>query len=271
MALTDLEVIMTLSISPFSESMARQLALFEQHRSVMEEAERFKRQVTQMEEFERIRKLATNVQGIEHIRKIAELSEVSNIARSIRAARQQALEHIERFRQTMEIVDRIRRQMMAAVSHDRPTARDKAGASGSGRKSSAKKSAKSSGGDGGGGGGDGDGDGPQRPPSRPRRPQKKHSTAVTKPQTVASRTISPPQFPPTQSQPPSPQTSLSLAHLVILGSLFIVFIAENQIFAIIVFAILALCLTGHSKVVTTLLTSKAIVSWLERICGKDGQ
>lgn len=261
---------MTLSISTLSESMMRDLAVLQQQRSVMEEAQRFQRQVAQLEEVERIRKLVSEAQGIEHIRKLAELSEVSNIARTIRAARQQALDQIERFRQTMEIVDRIRRQMMAVVSHDRPTARHKAGSNGSGRKSSAKKSAKSSGGDGGGGGGDGDGDGPQRPPARPKRPHEKNSTTVTKPQTATPSTISPPQLPVTQS-PPSPQTSLGLAYLVILGALLIVFFAENQVFAIVVFATLALCLTGHSKVVTTLLTSKAILSWLARICGKDSE
>ncbi|TDY36916.1 hypothetical protein C8C89_4827 [Janthinobacterium sp. 75] len=246
---------MNLSISPFQERLMRDLAVFERQRIVIEQAESFQRQAAQLQE-------------VEHIRKIVELSEVSSIYRSIRTARQQVLEHIERTQQAMEIFDRIRRQMMAVASQDRPMARNKAGATGTGRKSSAKKSAKSSGGD--GGGGDGDGDGPQRPPFQTRRPQKKTRTTVTTPQNVAPSTISPPQFPSTPSPPPSPQNSQNIAYFAIFGAILIVLVAENEVFAITVFAILALCLTGHSKVVTTLLTSKAILSLLQRIFGKDG-
>lgn len=259
---------MTLAISSYQERVMRQMEIIERHRSVFEEAQRFQCQFAGIQEVERIRKLAAQAREVEHIRKIVELTEVSAIWKSIQSARQRCLEQIERFQQAMEIVDRVRRQMVT-VSHSRPMARDKAGASGTGRNSAGKKSAKSSGGD--GGGGDSDGDGPHRIRYKKRRPQKKSSTTTTHSPTVAPGTIVPSQSPPTQFPPPPPQNSLGLAYLVILGALLIVLISEEKIYAITVFAILALCLTGNSKVLMKMLTSKALLSQISRLLGKAGE
>ncbi len=270
---------MNLTISPYQISMMRECAAIERHQPALDATMLLRRQLEQIEEMERLRKVATQVQEVERIRKIVELNELSATVKILQSARQRVLE-IERVQQAMEIFDRVRRQM-ATVLHARPTSRNKTGANGFGRTSGSKKSAKSTGGDSGGGDSDGDGEGPHRTRPKKRRPQKNQSTNLTRSPSTAAGGIVPPQspsVPPPQHTPrPSPSPELRRADLI--GYLTVVcfwslaFTAESQttkILAIIVFAIVALSVIGHSDVAKMFLTSKAISTLIARLFGKDG-
>jgi hypothetical protein len=274
MALTNYsEEIMSFSISSTEANMIRAMNeadRLQRQMSAMEEIKRFQRQMSGIEEIERIREIATQIKETEQIRKIVEMTDVCTVWKSCRGAQYQA---IERFQQEMEIVDRIRRQMVT-VSHARPTVRNKAGATGSGRKSSAKKSTKSSGGD---GGSDSDGDGPQHVSTERKRPKKNRKPSPAHSPSIHPGVIVPQQFPsltPHSPPPSSPQSSrielLDFLALLLFWSL--AFTADElitKILAIIVTAIFALCLKGHSDVAKTLLTSKIVSSLIARFSGKD--
>lgn len=277
---------MNLAISPHQTRMMREYAALERQQRELEAVMRLKRQCEQIQEMERLRKLATQVQDVERIRKIVELNEMSATLKILQSARQRVLE-IERVQQAMEIFDRVRRQM-ATVLHARPTSRNKAGSNGAGRTSGGKKSAKSTGGDSGGGDSDGDGEGPHRTRPTKRRPKKNRNTSPTRSPSSAPGAIVPPQFPPVPSQfppvPPShhtprqsPPPELRRADLI--GYLTVVcfwslaFTAESgatKVLAIILFAVVALSVIGHSDVAKMFLTSKAISTLMARLFGKDG-
>lgn len=238
--------------------------------SAMEEIARFQRQISGMEEIERIRKIATQIKETEQIRKIVEMTDACTVWKSFHGAQYKA---IERFQREMEIIDRIRRQMVT-VSHARPIVRNKAGSTGSGRKSSAKKSTKSSGGD---GGSDSDGDGPQHASTERKRPKKNRKPSPAHSPSIPPGVIVPQQFPsPTPHSPSlsSPQSSrielLDFFALLLFWSL--AFTADElitKILAIIVTTIFALCLKGHPDVAKAFLTSKIVSSLIARFSGKD--
>lgn len=189
---------------------------------------------------------------------------------SIHRARQRTLEELDRLHQAMEILSRLRHQA-TSVANERPVLRNKEGAAGNGKKSAAKKSAKSSGGDGGGGGGDSDGDGPQRTRSKKRRPYQNRSTTSEHPPSIPTGESTSPQSPSPQSPSPLPrQRRDPITYLSLLGALYIAVTAQNEEMGIIVFAIIALCVTGHSDVAKTALTSKAMTNLIARWSGKGG-
>jgi len=114
------------------------------------------RMLRQIEEIARFEKQIEAVRQVEELKKYA-----SGVWNAINETQRRAYEQVERFRQQMTLVERLRREVQT-VRH-----RGQDGPTGKAKVSSAKKSAKSStsgGGSSGGDGGDGggDGDGPQR-------------------------------------------------------------------------------------------------------------
>lgn len=208
---------------------------------------------------------------VEQVEAIEE--QASGVWRSLNASQRRALENIERFHKTMEIIDRVRREMHVVRVDDHLLRRGQNGAAGTGKKSTSKKSAKSaSGSSDGGDGGGGDGDGPPRALSKSKKPRSKtRSINSAHPPSIPTGEITSPQFPPPQSPSPLPRQGRGLiTYLSLLGALYIATTAQNEEVGIIVFGIIALCVTGHSDVAKTALTSKAITALVARLSGKGG-
>lgn len=195
------------------------------------------------------------------------------IWQSLSKAQQRAYESYERIRRELEIIDRVRKQVQIARTGGHVIRRNQEGASGKGRKSSVKRSTKSASGssNGGGGGGDGDGDGPKRTSFKKRRPYQNRNTSSAHPPSIPTGEITSLQLPSPHSPPQSPPRGRGLAtYLSLLGALFIALTAKNEVLGILVFAIIALCVTGHSDVAKTALTSKAITDFIARLSAKAG-
>jgi hypothetical protein len=224
-------------------------------------------------EIKRVHEQMNSVGIVERIKREVEAAQqqaffgsgkTSTILRAFHEEQRRFYELIEQFRQNTAILGGLRR-LTKIVRH-----RGQAGATGKGKTSAGKKSSKSSNSSGGGGSdGGGDGDGPQRTSSKKRRPYKNRSTSSAHPPSIPTGEITSPQLPPPQSPSPLPRQDRGLAAYVsLLGALYVALTAQNEFLGIIVFAIIALCVTGHSDVAKTVLTSKAISALIAHLSAK---
>ena len=216
-----------------------------------------------------LRSWRANQRVLEQVEAIEE--QASGVWRSLNSSQRRAMENIERFQRAMEILDRVRREVHVVRIDDHILRRGQEGAAGTGKKSSSKKSTKSASGssDGGDGGG---GDGPPCTFSKSEKPRSKtRSITSTHPPSIPTGEITSPQLLPPQSPSPLPRQGRGLiTYLSLLGALYIAITAQNEEVGIIVFAIIALCVTGHSDVAKTALTSKAITALIARVSAKAG-